>query len=454
MEFGLTLAISSYAKDALMVLGLLAFCASLDGRLFLAGIAAVPVSVLPLAAFARRLKRVSDQCQRALGALASQAGEAIENVRVVQAFCREEGELGRVDLAQGRFLERMRVSFLLRAAFSPSVEMVAVLGLAATIAFAGRAIAHHTLRGETLLSFLAALMMMYRPLKELATTGQLVVQSISSGRRLFEVLDATERLPEPEEAPPASFERELAMRDLTFAYGERPVLEGVRLRLPKGRTLAMVGASGSGKSTLAALLLRFWDPQQGAVEFDGRDARSMRLRDLRRLIAFVPQEPVLFAGTVRDNVGCAREGASDAEVRAALEAAHAWDFVSELPGGLDGVIGEKGAGLSGGQRQRIAIARALLTDAPIILLDEATSALDSASEALVQKGLERLLQRRTALVIAHRLSTVERADEIAVLARGRVIEQGTHAGLLARKGAYAALWEAQAGEALATRAVG
>jgi subfamily B ATP-binding cassette protein MsbA len=445
VEYSLTFAFSSYVRDTLEVLALLAVCLWLDWRLFLAAMCVVPLAALPLARFSKGLKRVSDRAQRSLGALASQVGESVANVRVVQAFCRERDELDRFDGVQGDYLKVMHTSLLLRAAFSPVVELTGVAGLAAAIYFAGSAIASGALAGETLLSFLAAMMLMYRPLKELSQTGQHVIQGIAGGQRIFDVLDAPEGPPEPADPVPARFEQAIRFHRVGFSYGDEPVLKEVDLTVPRGRTLALVGESGAGKSTLAALLLRFYDPTEGAVELDGQDTRRMRVAELRGLIAFVPQEPVLFAGTVRDNVACGNEAASEPELVAALKAAHAWEFVSQMPGGLDAPVGERGAGLSGGQRQRLALARAFLADAPIIVLDEATSALDSASEIAVQRGLEALLRDRTAIVIAHRLSTVERADEIAVLAAGRVVERGTHAELLARGGAYAALHAAQAG---------
>jgi subfamily B ATP-binding cassette protein MsbA len=447
LEFALTVALASYLRDALQIIALLCVCAWLDLRLFLVAVAVVPLAAWPLARYAGALKKVTARVQDELGGFTGHVGEAIANVRVVQAFAREEHELARFDQGQRSYLALIRSSFLLRSAYSPVVEMLGVVGLAATVAFAGRAIAQGALTGESLLSFLAALMLLYAPVKSLSTTSQQVIQGLAGARRVFEILDAPQKVPEPDSAPPASFEHELALRKVSFSYdGHSQALSEVDLVLTRGKTLALVGESGSGKTTLASLLLRFWDPTSGAVEVDGRDARTLRLSDLRALFAYVPQEPVLFCGTVRDNVACARQSATEADLEQALKAAHAWDFVSRMPGGLDARIGERGAGLSGGERQRIALARALLTGAPIILLDEATSSLDQASEALVQKGVEALLQDRTALVIAHRLTTVQKADSIAVLHGGRVVERGTHATLKAAGGAYAAFWSAQAGE--------
>lgn len=445
VELALGVAVATLVRDVLQVLALLAVCAFLDVRLFAAAVAVVPVAAWPLARYTRALKKVMGRSQDALGGFTGRVGEAVANVRVVQAFGQEARETARFGAEQERYLELQRTSFLFRAAYSPVVELLGVCGVAAAIAFAGSAIAGGTLTGEALLSFLAALALLYQPLKSLAAAGAHLLQGLAGARRVFELLDSPERIEEPEQAPPPTFERELALRGVHFSYdGKAEALCGIDLVLPRGKTVAVVGESGSGKSTLVALLLRFWDPVAGRVEIDGRDARSLRLADLRGLFAYVPQEPVLFAGTVRDNLACAAPQADDDRLVGALKAAHAWDFVQRMEGGLDGPVGERGAGLSGGERQRLCLARALLTGAPVILLDEATSALDSASEALVQQGVEALLEDRTALVIAHRLTTVQKADAIAVLSRGRLVEQGTHASLLAAGGAYAALWSAQA----------
>ncbi|HEY3448026.1 MAG TPA: ABC transporter ATP-binding protein [Myxococcales bacterium] len=446
VEMALTVAVATLVRDVLQVLALLGVCAFLDGRLFLAAVAIVPVAAWPLSRYTRALKAVMGRSQDALGGFTGRVGEAIANVRVVQAFAREDAELARFAGEQDAYLRLQRGSFLLRAAYSPVVELLGVCGVAAAIAFAGSAISRGTLTGEALLSFLTALALLYQPLKSLAATQQHLLQGLAGARRVFELLDSPARIEEPAQAAPATFEREVALRGVGFSYdGKVPALAGIDLALPRGKTLAVVGESGSGKSTLVALLLRFWDPTSGRVEIDGRDARTLKLADLRALFAYVPQEPVLFAGTVRDNLACAAPDAGEEKLVEALKAAHAWEFVQRMAGGLDAPLGERGAGLSGGERQRLCLARALLTGAPVILLDEATSALDSASEALVQQGVEALLDHRTALVIAHRLTTVQKADAIAVLQAGRLVEQGTHASLLAAGGAYAALWSAQAG---------
>jgi subfamily B ATP-binding cassette protein MsbA len=367
----------------------------------------------------------------------------VANVRVLQAFGRENYALSRMDKAQTKYLQRIKLTVLLRATYSPIVEVLGMLSVAVVLVTTSSAISRGQLSGETLLSFLAALMLMYQPLKRLANTSQQMTHAMAGARRVLEILDLQQSIPEPQQALRVQFNREIRFCDLSFAYQTEPVLQEINIALPKGKTLALVGESGSGKSTLGALLLRFWDPSSGRIDVDGHDIRSFRLADWRKCIAYVPQEPVLFSGTVRENVGYGKENASEAEIIAALQAAQAWDFVNEHPQGLERRIGERGAGLSGGQRQRIALARAFISEASVILLDEATSSLDSASEALVQKGLTALLQNRTALVIAHRLRTVVNADYIAVLHKGRVIEYGSHAELIEKKEVYYSFWAAE-----------
>lgn len=458
VEQSLTVAFSSYVRDTLQVVALLGVCLFLDWRLLLAAVAVAPVTLFVVIRFSKSLRTVTVEAQELQGVMSSQVGEAVANIRVVQAFNGENGELARFDGSQESYLKLMGKSLLLRGAFSPLVETLGVFGLAALILFAGSPFAGKDFAPEALLSFIAALMLMYRPLKDLAHTGQQVIQGEAGAQRIFEVLDAPDVLPEPPTPVPVDFQRSIELRNLRFSYGkpsqvaeaesgldggrDHAVLKDLSLAIPKGTSLAVVGESGSGKSTLASLVLRFYDPTGGSVEVDGRDIRDFRLADYRRLFAYVPQEPVLFAGTVADNVGCGNPDVTETQVREALTAANAWEFVQEM-GGVGAMVGERGQGLSGGQRQRIAIARAFLAKAPVLVFDEATSALDSASERLVQEGVENLLKGRTAIIIAHRLTTVKDCDAIAVLDRGELKEMGNHEALLAKDGIYARLWRTQ-----------
>jgi ABC-type multidrug transport system fused ATPase/permease subunit len=290
-----------------------------------------------------------------------------------------------------------------------------------------------------LIAFLVALGLLNPPLKGLAEVHSLAQRARAGAERVFEIIDRAPAIPDTGAVDLDRAEVALAFEAVTFDYGDAPVLRGLSLSVPPGRTVALVGASGSGKSTAAALVSRLYDPTGGRLTLGGHDLRDLTLTSLRRHVAVVAQEPFLFDDTVAANIALGRPNAPRADVIAAARVANAHDFVSALPHGYDTRIDELGLRLSGGQRQRICIARAVLRDAPVLVLDEATSALDAESEFAVQEALDRLSADRTVLAIAHRLSTIRDADEIVVLDQGRVVERGRHADLLARDGAYAAL---------------
>jgi subfamily B ATP-binding cassette protein MsbA len=302
-----------------------------------------------------------------------------------------------------------------------------------------------TMDGATLLTFMTMVMRLLPPLKQLSQAPTTAQQSFASAERLFEVLDLpTEQQLDRGRRVVNGFREALAFEHVSFAYDDEPVLRDVSFTARRGDVVALVGASGAGKSTLVDLIPRFYEPSGGAIRLDGVDTREITLASLRGLTGIVSQDTVLFNDTVRNNIAYGAAGRfTDAQVEAAARAANAHAFIGELPQGYDTVLGERGTRLSGGQRQRIAIARALLTDPPILILDEATSALDTESERLVQEAIDRLLAGRTVFVIAHRLSTVVHADQILVLDRGEIVERGTHAELLARLGVYHRLHAAQ-----------
>jgi subfamily B ATP-binding cassette protein MsbA len=294
------------------------------------------------------------------------------------------------------------------------------------------------------MAFLTALILLYDPFKGLTKTNNVIQQGLAASGRIFEMLDARPEIADrPGAAVLEGFRDAIRFERVSFRYDHEPVLRDVDLEIRRGDVVALVGRSGAGKSTLADLIPRFYDVTAGRITIDGRDVRDVTLASLRAQIAVVTQTTFLFNDTVRNNIAYGNTGTSIADVERAAHAANAHEFVERLPRGYDTVIGELGLRLSGGQRQRVAIARALLKNAPILILDEATSALDSESERLVQEAVERLMEGRTTLVIAHRLSTVRRADRIAVLDRGAIVEQGTHAELLALEGEYRRLHDLQ-----------
>ncbi len=442
VEFALGQALSSWAKDALQVLALLAVCALVDVKLFFLAFLVLPLMVWPVSRFARALKKTATSSQASLGALSTLAAEQLSNLPVVQAFGAQPAMLARFDAEQGRYLKVMKRSLFIRGAFTPTLEWLGVVGVALCLVAGAQAVKADPPFAGRLVSFLAAALLMYQPLKALSGTFGQVAQGLGAAQRLFEVVDAPLEREAGEAAPPLASALKLSGVRVRYPDG-RLGLDGLTLTVPAGKLCAVVGPSGAGKSSLLSLLLRFVALEAGAVEWDGRPLEGFSVASLRAQLAWVPQEPVLLSGGVRENLllGLA-DAPPEAQLWTALERAHAKAFVEALPRGLDEPVGERGARLSGGQRQRLAIARAFLRRPSLLLLDEPTSALDAHAEAEVRAGLEELVKGRTALVVAHRLSTVRRADLIFVLQAGRRIEQGTFEELRARGGAFARMLEA------------
>ncbi len=438
VEFAITQALASYVKDSLQLAALLFVCLALDARLFAAAFVLVPAAAYAVSRFARSLRGITAHAQARLGKLSELLAEQLQNLPVIQAYGAFPRSLSRFDAEHADYLKAMRRSLFVRGIFTPTLELLGVLAVAALIAAGTAAVSVEPELAAKLLSFAAAALLMYQPLKSLSGTFSSVVQGIGSAERLFEIADRPAARDQGSEA--SALRSTLAFENVRATYdGPVEALRGVTLRIPAGSRVALVGPSGAGKTTVFSILLRLLDPSAGRVTWDGGDLSHLRPGSLRAQLAWVPQEPVLFSGTVRHNLLFARPEATEAELWHAIAQAHAEEFVRAFPRGLEELVGERGGMLSGGQRQRLAIARAFLRRPSLLLLDEPTSALDAVAEREVQAGLAELMKGRTTIVIAHRLATVRGADIIYVLDRGEIVESGTHAALVAMQGRYAAL---------------
>jgi subfamily B ATP-binding cassette protein MsbA len=451
VQLAITDAVATYARDGLTVVVMLVNCFVLDWQLSLVAFGAIPATLLPVIRISKRLRRSTGDSITTLGRISEIALETIGGVRVVQSFGKEAYESERFTAANKRWLKFERRISAVKAFSSPLMEVMAAAGLAAAIWWVGAAILDNRLEPGKFFSFIAAVLILYQPVKQLGRVGQVAITGAVAGARVFEVLDVQSSVPDLGTKRLASFQDAIRYEQVRFSYGEKPVLHGLDLEIRKGQVVALVGPSGGGKTTVANLLPRFWDPDGGRITIDGTDLRELTLHSLRDKIAIVGQETVLFNDTIRANIAYGVPDASQADVERAARIAQAHEFIQGLPDGYDTRVGERGALLSGGQRQRIAIARAVFKDAPILVLDEATSALDAESEREVQRALDALMElgggrHRTTLVIAHRLSTIRNADAIAVIADGRVVETGRHDELVARGREYARLWRIFEGE--------
>ena len=447
-------------KDSLTLVFLVGVMFSRDWVLAAVAFFVFPVAILPIVKLGRRMRRVSANTQVEMAHFTTLLGETFQGARHVKAYSMEGYEAGRARGMIDAVFRLLHKAGKVRARAHPLMETLGGVAIVTVILYGGRRVIEGGQTAGDFMSFVTALLLAYEPMKRLARFNTSLQEGLAAAQRIFSMLDVE---PEVRDKPGA---RELEVtgggvefKDVRFAYlPDEPALTGMTVQVPAGKTVALVGPSGGGKSTMLNLIARFYDVDGGSVGIDGVDVRDVTLASLRANIALVSQEISLFNDTVRANIAYGKPDCAEDEIIAAARNAAAHEFITKLPQGYDTIVGEHGVKLSGGQRQRLAIARAMLKDAPILLLDEATSALDSESERHVQAALSRLMEGRTTLVIAHRLSTVLHADLIYVIADGAVLESGSHAQLMAKGGAYARLHalqfaeESPAGEARRARA--
>ena len=463
----LTDAVAAMLRDTVRVIALLAAAFYLDPILALVAFIGFPICLIPIIKFGKRVRRHSRDGQHRLGDLTSILHEMTIGHRVVQAFSMEKFEKDRFKAENSRLTDAIRRAEKYSALSSPTNELIASVAIALIIVYGGLSVMSGVRTQGDFIAFITAVFLLYEPLKKLGRLNAIIQTGVAAADRVFDVLDEQPDIVESPDAVVLEDQAaQVSYKNVFFRYAELPTsenqdseisctgtsrtgewaLSGINLDVPVGSTVALVGMSGGGKSTLVNLLPRFFDPQSGSIEVNGIDIKNLTLESLRRSIAVVGQNTFLFNDTVFNNIAYGKVGATEAEVVEAAKAAHADQFINSFPDGYNTIVGEHGLRLSGGERARLAIARALLRNSPILILDEATAALDSESEKLVQSAIEKLMQGRTVLVIAHRLATVRKANAIAVISDGRIVEQGTHEELIKNQGAYAKLHRIQFAE--------
>ncbi|MFC1843704.1 lipid A export permease/ATP-binding protein MsbA [Thermodesulfobacteriota bacterium] len=432
-------------KDTCQVLFLIGVIFYQDWRMASVAMISLPLVVYPIVNFGRRHRRLSRTNQQTTAQVSNILYETITGNRIVKAFCMEKYEVGRfaktLDQLFGIVMRDTKIGAISR----PLMEFLGGLGISLVVWYGGSQVLEGKSTPGTFFSFLTALIMIYEPIKGVSAINNSLQQGIAAAERVFDILDVKPDVAERKDAIELPTVKDtIEFNDIRFGYdNETEVLKGINLKVKTGEVLAVVGSSGGGKSTLVNLIPRFFDVSSGSLTFDGTDIKDVTFKSLRKQIGIVTQQTILFNDTVHNNIAYGSPDASEEQIMDAARAAHALDFIQQLPNGFDTVIGESGARLSGGERQRLSIARAILKNAPILILDEATSSLDTESEREVQQAIENLVQSRTTFVIAHRLSTIRKAHRIIVIQDGKVVEEGTHETLLPLGGVYKMLHDMQ-----------
>ncbi|MDO7848272.1 ABC transporter transmembrane domain-containing protein [Hymenobacter sp. M29] len=436
VEVSVVNTLTAVIREPLTIVGYFAVLFYMSLKLTLFTLVLLPISGGIIASLAKRLRRQAKQSQSTLGTMLSVIDETLGGIRVIKAFNAQEYIKDKFEAQNDQYARTSRRIDNTRDLASPFSEFAGVAVVAGLLYFGGSLIlgGQSDLEGASFITYIVLFSQVLTPAKALSSSFGNIQRGLVAGERVLSIIDTEPAIRDrPDAAVLPPFEREIEFQNLSFSYGEKPVLYDINLTIKKGQTVALVGSSGGGKSTLADLLPRFYDPSAGQILIDGHDVRACTLHSVRDQMGIVTQESILFNDTIFNNIRFNTQ-ATEAEVMEAARIANAHEFIAASPEGYQTFIGDRGSRLSGGQRQRLSIARAILRNPPILILDEATSALDTESEKLVQEALQRLMQNRTSLVIAHRLSTVQHADEIVVLQHGRIVERGTHDELLRREG--------------------
>jgi subfamily B ATP-binding cassette protein MsbA len=436
--------VTGLLKDVFTILALTGVVFYQNWKLAIIAFIVFPLAILPIKEFGKRLRKFSRKSQQRMGSITTFLHETITGNRIVKAFNMEGYEKRRFARENDRFFTMVFKRAKIRALSHPLMELIGGVGAALIIWVGGYSVIRGEMTPGTFFSFMAALFMLYNPIRDLNKVNLEIQEGLAAAVRVYEILDTLPEIQDEEGAISLpSISKEIDFRKVIFKYDGEPVLKDISFRVTAGEVVAIVGMSGAGKTSLVNLLPRFYDVEEGQILIDGFDIRKVTIQSLRDQIGLVTQQTILFNDTVRNNIVYGSLNRTDQEMIKAAKAANAHNFIMRLPQGYDTIIGEQGVKLSGGERQRLSIARALLKNAPILILDEATSSLDSDSEAEVQKALERLMENRTVFVIAHRLSTIRNAHRIFVLSDGHIVEEGTHDELMALGGEYRRLYNLQ-----------